>query len=105
MISINLAKSKRIENEDLLAEIRTQACCVCKTRPADPSHIKTVGSGGPDERWNVVPHCRRCHTSWGTIGPGRFFERRPDFKKYLESLGWIWDGRKLRHPKLMKGAA
>lgn len=95
-----LHKRKRIENEKLLAEIRTMPCCICGRTPADPSHIRTRGSGGPDLNFNVVPKCRTHHILWGKVGFSRFFEIYPMFKFHLEELGWSVENGKLWHPKL-----
>lgn len=105
MISINLAKPQRVENKELLSEIRKKVCVVCGGRPSDPSHVRSKGSGGPDEDWNVIPHCRSCHMVWHRVGPWVFCQKHPRFKSHLETLGWYWDGFRLRHPNLEKGTA
>lgn len=93
-------KPHRIINAKLLKEIRKKACCVCGNFPVDASHIRTRASGGPDDAFNVVPHCRSCHVVWGRLGAYKFCLKHPKFKSYLESLGWYWDGFKLKHPEL-----
>jgi 5-methylcytosine-specific restriction endonuclease McrA len=38
-----------------------KACEVC-TSPAESHHIVSRGAGGPDEDWNVLNLCRKCHS-------------------------------------------
>lgn len=94
------AKPKRLVDLELLKAIRLLPCIVCGYRGhVEPSHIKTVGSGGPDASFNCVPMCRVCHMLWHQIGPAKFLERYPMFEVDLQRLGWETEG-KLWHPEL-----
>lgn len=99
-------KPRRKEDRKLLAMIRSMPCCICGAREGiDASHIKTRGSGGPDEAFNVVPHCRYHHCEWGQIGIQRFCKKYPHFWFKLKVMGWTMDdfGR-LQHRELYQGA-
>ena len=64
-------------------------CVICgSTKDVDPSHIKSVGSGGGDVEYNLVAHCRRHHIEWHKLGPFQFFRRHPIMVDILEALGW-----------------
>lgn len=93
-------KPKRHQDPELLEGIRTLPCAVCLGPPPnDAHHLKTVGSGGPDEDWNVIPLCREHHAAWHGLTRTSFFKRWPRVLITLEVLGWEWDGKKLTHPK------
>lgn len=88
-------KPQRIQNRKLLDEIKKYPCCICGVRPCDPSHIKTVGSGGDDVRHNVVPMCRTHHVEWGKSWVA-FIEKYPKFWEFLQNMGWeVFNGRLL----------
>lgn len=72
----------------LFKKLRNSPCCVCGSTPSDPSHIKSRGSGGSDTIWNVVPHCRRCHSLWHSMGRDEFLKRFPKMRAKLIQLGW-----------------
>ena len=94
-------KNKRTVDRKLLQEIKGWPCCVCgSTFNVDPSHIKTRGSGGPDASFNVVPKCRRCHITWGKMGPQAFCRKYPHFANRLRMMGWEFQNGKLWHPML-----
>lgn len=80
-------KNKRKSDLKLLSRIRDLPCCVCGFKPSDASHIKTRGSGGPDEEWNVVPHCRKHHTEWG-MSWSKFIKKYPQMFFLLKRMGW-----------------
>lgn len=52
-------KKRRIVDANYLAFLRTQPCCVCGRRPAEPHHLIPVGRGGPD--YSAVPLNREMH--------------------------------------------
>ena len=84
----------------LLQKIRNGPCLSCgNPGRCDVSHIKSRGSGGTNDPWNIVPMCRKCHTLWHYYGPYRFCQQYRFFHRALLSLGWYWDGYKLRHDK------
>lgn len=47
-------------------------CAICGGRPADPHHINTRGSGGPDESWNIMRLCRLHHRQFHDWGWHKF---------------------------------
>ena len=98
-----MKKPQRIENEAVLKQRRSESCWVCGRQGADASHIKTRGSGGPDEFWNVVAKCRTHHVEWG-YGSIKFLKKYPNFALRLKLLGWEWESGKLIHPNLSKGS-
>jgi len=92
-----LSKNKRIVNRKLLDEVKKKPCVICGSSPCDPSHIKTRGSGGGDDEWNVVPMCRWHHFKWGSVGVITFLREHPKFKELLFSMGWEISSGKLFH--------
>lgn len=91
-------KSIRVVNRKLLARVRASRCCVCSAPPpSDASHVKTQGSGGPDEEWNLMPFCRKHHIEQHAIGWIKFLEKHPNLKLKLRLLGWNWSTGKLLH--------
>ena len=82
------SKPKRKTNRDLLDRIKTQHCFICGNWPSDPCHIKSVGSGGPDETWNVVPMCRFHHTEQHAIGWVSMWSKYVIIRMKLASMGW-----------------
>lgn len=57
-------------------------CTICGVK-ADKHHIKTRGSGGKDEKWNLIPLCRTHHVEIHKIGNTKFVE------KYTEAFEWF----------------
>lgn len=81
-------KRPRKVNSIVLDEVRRLPCCVCGRAPVDPSHIRSRGSGGPDDFFNVAPHCRRHHSEWHQLGWAKFIERHPQMLMWLRRKGW-----------------
>lgn len=50
--------------------------------------MKTRGSGGNWEAFNIMPLCRSHHIEQGRRGMVTFFKRYPQVQKYLENKGW-----------------
>jgi hypothetical protein len=95
-----ILKQKRLTNPAALAEIRQMACIVCRRRPVDAAHIKSKGSGGPDEMANLMPLCRTHHQMQHAQGHIFMIEKFPTYKFFLLRLGWsVQDlhGRKTIH--------
>lgn len=90
----NLKKPKRKVDQNILDIYRNISCCICAMRPVDPCHIKTRGSGGPDEHWNLVALCRKHHTEQGQLGFLTMFEKYPFFRQVIAAKGWVIDGNK-----------
>jgi hypothetical protein len=82
-------KSKPVIDPELIAAIKQMPCCCCGARQnVDPSHIRSVGSGGGDLPHNVKPLCRSCHIQWHQYGAVEMISRNPQLKQYIENLGW-----------------
>ena len=64
-------------------------CLLCGVIPTDECHIKTRGSGGTDDDWNLVYLCRRHHREQEDSTHTEFAKKYPLFKKALEQKGWI----------------
>lgn len=100
---IAFPKPFRKVDPKLLQSVREMPCAVCGTEPpSDPSHIKTVKTGGPDEPFNVFPMCRGCHSVWHLYGARSFLASHAEFLTLLESFGWYIDpfSHRLWHPSL-----
>lgn len=102
-------KFKRTVNKALLKEYHAMPCLACGRRPAVPAHVKSKGSGGPDEPFNLIPLCNRCHIeTQHRHGWMYFLKRFPHVKDHLESFGWeVHDSHgvaKLWHPNLQRNA-
>jgi hypothetical protein len=85
-----LQKTPRLVDWNLLAEKKRMPCSVCGKRPADPCHILSVGSGGPDADWNVIPMCRTHHTEQHNKGWVTFADKYLAVEHWLRSRGWKW---------------
>lgn len=92
-------KTSRKVNTEVIKSRQEEPCWICNRMPSDASHIKTRGSGGPDELWNVVSKCRIHHIEWG-YGWSKFLRKYPGFAFRLKMLGWSWESGRLRHPLL-----
>lgn len=89
-----IEKMKRLQDEKMLEKFRKRRCVICGIFPCDPCHIKSVGSGGPDEHWNLMSLCRVHHTEQHSIGFYKMSEKYPFFKQTLGEKGWTFDGNK-----------
>lgn len=63
-------------------------CLVCQRANPDRAHVKTRGSGGGDQEWNIMDLCRVHHTEQHKIGIITFAEKYKTVKGYLEKSGW-----------------
>lgn len=50
-------------------------------------HIKTRGSGGTDDEWNLMPLCQQCHNKVHAEGLTKF-SRNLYVEKWLKENGW-----------------
>lgn len=74
------------ELEDFL---RQQPCLACQeNKIIEIHHVKTRGSGGGDDPWNVIPLCQKCHKEWHDNGRITFVKKYSHVLKYLQTLGW-----------------
>jgi len=63
-------------------------CLVSGVLDPDIHHVKTRGSGGGDEFWNLMPLSREKHTEVHKIGLNKFSEKYPVVKTWLLKNGW-----------------
>ena len=81
-----------MKNPKLLKELRKQPCKACgKRNDIDVHHVKSRGSGGGDEEWNLIPLCRNCHVKIHQYGISKFISKYPNAGEYLISRGWEYD--------------
>ena len=69
-------------------------CTVCGIRTENGNcydHIKTRGSGGPDEPWNMMPICLKHHNEKGQKGVIWMAETYIWYKHWLCHNGWEFD--------------
>jgi hypothetical protein len=64
------------------------SCQVCGNNQTDRHHIKTRGSGGTDDDFNILYLCRICHIEYHKIGASKFCKKYQNIKTYLEDIGW-----------------
>ena len=83
-------KLQRIIDRRLLDTYAELGCVVCGTKPSDPDHVKTKGSGGDDVPENVWPLCRKHHDEKGK-GLTTFVEAHPHLAFVLINKGWEYD--------------
>lgn len=94
-------KSSRVQNVEILAEVRKRPCQVCNRRGVDAHHIKTKGSGGPDSEWNLLPLCRIHHSEVHQSGLDRFTQKYPQVKMMMIAMGWMFSSDEgIFHPSM-----
>lgn len=100
-VTTSLDILEKLELATLKSFIKASPCLVCGGRGVDVDHIKTRGSGGTDECFNLWPLCRRCHSEKHSKGLSTFILQNPNLKKRLFELGWQIDPftKRLFHPK------
>ena len=80
--------------------------CIACGRMADCfHHVKTQGSGGPDEHWNLMPLCQAHHNEIHMKGNTIMVQRYPNLGVWLESKAWDFDEyrKKWLPPLIIKG--
>jgi hypothetical protein len=65
--------------------------CLISHRPADLHHVKTRGSGGTDDPWNLMPIARKYHTEVHAIGLTTFVKKYPQVLNWMLAHGWVFD--------------
>lgn len=67
-------------------------CIACGHRQLEGGnclhHVKSRGSGGSDEVWNLMPLCQRCHNIVHANGLSTFAIKYFNVKRWLEKNGW-----------------
>lgn len=81
-------KPKRTLDRDAQEEVRNGPCVVCGKTPSDPNHVRSVGSGGGDERSNLMPLCRFHHCEWHTLGVTEMCIKYREIIQWLRDWGW-----------------
>lgn len=66
-------------------------CLISGDRNPDLHHVKSKGSGGPDEHWNLCPLSRKYHTEIHAIGLSTFAEKYPKFRNWLIANNWEYN--------------
>lgn len=100
-----MQKVPKMPNEKLLAHVRAQKCVCCmgrgrtQTTPTEVDHIKTRGSGGGDQPWNLIPLCRHCHSRRHQRGINTFIDHEPGYRAWMIIMGWEFDGRRWSPPR------
>ena len=94
-------KITRVSDQDALSLVRGSPCIVC-TRPSDPAHIKSKGSGGPDSSWNLAALCRVHHTEQHAIGWVTFARKYIRVQIDLKAKGWVIENGRLWNEALAK---
>lgn len=90
------------ENESNYKQIRSQRCLVTGNLTVDVAHIKTKGSGGCDELWNLMPLSREAHCEQHNLGILSFIRKYPSVAAYVASHGWYIENGKLLNDKLLE---
>ena len=67
-----------------------QPCIACGTMGTDRCyhHVKSRGSGGPDEAWNMISVCLACHNNFHLYGNMIMTERFPAVLDWFKLNGW-----------------
>jgi 5-methylcytosine-specific restriction endonuclease McrA len=74
-----------------------ETCFLCgKYGELERHHIKTRGSGGGDEDWNIAMVHRICHIKIHSLSWGKILERDPSLAQKLQDKGWVFMNGKLR---------
>jgi hypothetical protein len=77
------------ESREKSQSLEKMICLVSGCRnTAERHHLKTRGSGGTDDDWNILHICRTHHVEIHAIGFVRFFEKYPNIQNLVESRGW-----------------
>lgn len=76
-----------MRHQEKLNKFRGKPCVVCR-KPSDPAHIKTRGSGGPDEEDNLLSLCRMHHSEQHQVGWVRFARKYRQVEFVLGQKGW-----------------
>jgi hypothetical protein len=77
-------------------------CEICNGHNPERHHIKTRGSGGTDDDWNIIMLCRKHHIIWHQYGISKMVETYPLVQVLLRNKGWVlykeFDILRLRRP-------
>ena len=73
--------------------LRTGEPCIQCMNPSDNCHVRSRGSGGGNEEWNLIALCRWHHIEQHKIGWVRFSNRYPAVAARLARQGWVVENR------------
>lgn len=72
------------KDPSFLKQVRELPCLACGTTlDVEAHHVKTKGSGGGDDPWNVIPLCTNHHTA-------EDFSWHRNLKKFFRKFPWVW---------------
>jgi hypothetical protein len=66
-------------------------CIISGQMLVDLHHVKSRGSGGKDELWNLMPLAHKYHQECHQIGLRRFADKYPPVYEWLVKNGWDFD--------------
>ena len=68
-------------------------CEVCGSNPVALHHVKSYGSGGSDDSWNLAPLCVEHHNEIHSakMGTAQFAIKYHKFETWLIENGWEYD--------------
>lgn len=66
-------------------------CIVTGKQGCDLHHIKTRGSGGTDDEWNLIPISRTLHQRWHHRGTQYMVKGYPAIRNWMIKNGWKFD--------------
>lgn len=73
--------------------VKAKPCLACppgrQRFPTDPCHVRTFGSSGVDEAWNMLPLCREHHNEQHKIGWYRFTKKYLAAGRAFTEAGWV----------------
>lgn len=75
-------------NRSMKSKPSSIPCAICNRTPTDSCHIKTNGSGGTMEDYNIIQMCRLHHNEQHNLGWNKMVYRYPHLNIILESKGW-----------------
>ena len=69
---------------------KDKTCIVCNRQGVDLHHVKTRGSGGSDEEFNLMPLCRWHHSQIHTEGLNKL-SMKYRVRNWLEDNDYVYD--------------
>jgi hypothetical protein len=93
------------ENNAAYNKVKSMKCLVCTSSEVDVAHIKTRGSGGTYDEWNLMPLCRHHHQEQHLQGIITFSQKYIGVASYLYDNGWFIHNCKLMNERNVTGEA
>lgn len=82
-----------------MEEKYNKRCEICGRHNSEIHHIKTRGSGGTHDNWNLIYLCRDHHQEIHRIGVITFMKYYLAFERYLKNNGWTITDSKIYRAK------